>query len=38
MKLISYNIQYGYGSDGRYDLSRAAKDLEPFDAAIPAWG
>ncbi|QKC81875.1 endonuclease/exonuclease/phosphatase family protein [Mesorhizobium sp. NZP2077] len=25
MKLVSYNIQYGFGSDGRYDLSRAAR-------------
>ena len=24
MKLVSYNIQYGFGSDGRYDLARAA--------------
>jgi endonuclease/exonuclease/phosphatase family metal-dependent hydrolase len=25
MKLVSYNIQYGFGSDGRYDLTRAAR-------------
>ncbi|MER8488977.1 endonuclease/exonuclease/phosphatase family protein [Mesorhizobium australicum] len=25
MKLVSYNIQYGFGSDGRYDLSRTAR-------------
>ncbi len=25
MKLVSYNIQYGFGGDGRYDLSRAAR-------------
>ncbi|TGP31682.1 EEP domain-containing protein, partial [bacterium M00.F.Ca.ET.228.01.1.1] len=25
MKLVSYNIQYGFGSDTRYDLSRAAR-------------
>ena len=24
MKLVSYNIQYGFGSDGRYDLARCA--------------
>lgn len=24
MKLVSYNIQYGFGTDGRYDLTRAA--------------
>lgn len=24
MQLISYNMQYGYGADGRYDLSRVA--------------
>ena len=23
MKLVSYNIQYGFGADGRYDLARA---------------
>ncbi|RUX06698.1 EEP domain-containing protein, partial [Mesorhizobium sp. M2A.F.Ca.ET.037.01.1.1] len=31
MKLISYNIQYGYGSDGRYDLSRAARLVDGAD-------
>jgi endonuclease/exonuclease/phosphatase family metal-dependent hydrolase len=25
MKLVSYNIQYGFGSDGIYDLGRVAK-------------
>lgn len=25
MKLVSYNIQYGFGTDGRYDLTRAAR-------------
>lgn len=25
MKLVSYNIQYGFGNDGRYDLTRAAR-------------
>ena len=24
MRLLSYNIQYGFGQDGVYDLSRAA--------------
>ncbi len=24
MRLISFNIQYGFGSDGRYDLRRIA--------------
>ena len=24
MKLVSYNIQYGFGADGRYDLERVA--------------
>ena len=40
MKLVSYNIQYGYGADGRYDLPRTARVLDgadviapPFDAA-----
>ncbi|RUV36554.1 EEP domain-containing protein, partial [Mesorhizobium sp. M1A.T.Ca.IN.004.03.1.1] len=28
MKLISYNIQYGYGSDGRYDLARCAELID----------
>ncbi|RWM11994.1 MAG: EEP domain-containing protein [Mesorhizobium sp.] len=31
MKLISYNIQYGYGSDGRYDLARAARIVDGAD-------
>ncbi|MBZ9795019.1 endonuclease/exonuclease/phosphatase family protein [Mesorhizobium sp. ES1-4] len=31
MKLISYNIQYGFGSDGRYDLSRAARIVDGAD-------
>ncbi|HHZ08490.1 MAG TPA: EEP domain-containing protein [Rhizobiales bacterium] len=25
MKLVSYNIQYGFGADGRYDLERIAQ-------------
>ncbi|RUV99871.1 endonuclease/exonuclease/phosphatase family protein, partial [Mesorhizobium sp. M1A.F.Ca.IN.020.03.1.1] len=31
MKLVSYNIQYGYGSDGRYDLVRAARLVDGAD-------
>lgn len=31
MKLVSYNIQYGFGSDGRYDLARAAKVVADAD-------
>lgn len=31
MKLVSYNIQYGFGSDGRYDLSRAARIVDGAD-------
>lgn len=31
MKLVSYNIQYGFGADGRYDLARAARVLEGAD-------
>ncbi|RWM30665.1 endonuclease/exonuclease/phosphatase family protein [Mesorhizobium sp.] len=31
MKLVSYNIQYGYGSDGRYDLARAARIVDGAD-------
>lgn len=31
MKLVSYNIQYGFGSDGRYDLSRCARLVEGAD-------
>jgi endonuclease/exonuclease/phosphatase family metal-dependent hydrolase len=31
MKLISYNIQYGFGTDGRYDLARAAKIVAGAD-------
>ena len=31
MKLVSYNIQYGFGGDGRYDLTRAARVVEGAD-------
>jgi endonuclease/exonuclease/phosphatase family metal-dependent hydrolase len=31
MKLVSYNIQYGFGSDGRYDLARAARVVAGAD-------
>ncbi|TIX44623.1 MAG: EEP domain-containing protein, partial [Mesorhizobium sp.] len=31
MKLVSYNIQYGFGGDGRYDLARCAKIVAGAD-------
>lgn len=31
MKLVSYNIQYGFGADGRYDLERAAAVVADAD-------
>ncbi len=31
MKLVSYNIQYGKGKDGRYDLPRIAGEIEHAD-------
>ena len=31
MKFITYNIQYGLGRDGRYDLERTARVLEGAD-------
>ena len=31
MKLVSYNIQYSKGKDGRYDLARIAETLEGAD-------
>lgn len=31
MKLVSYNIQYGFGTDGRYDLARAARLVDGAD-------
>lgn len=31
MKLVSYNIQYGYGADGKYDLSRIADVVRGAD-------
>ena len=31
MKFVSYNIQYGFGADGRYDLERAAKVIADAD-------
>ena len=33
MILLSYNIQYGFGQDGRYDLTRAAAVLRAADIA-----
>lgn len=33
MRLLSYNIQYGFGHDGVYDLSRAAAVIENADIA-----
>ncbi|MBW8909533.1 endonuclease/exonuclease/phosphatase family protein [Mesorhizobium sp. RCC_202] len=31
MKLVSYNIQYGFGIDGRYDLARIARLVDGAD-------
>jgi endonuclease/exonuclease/phosphatase family metal-dependent hydrolase len=31
MKCVSYNIQYGLGSDGRYDLARIAREVADAD-------
>jgi endonuclease/exonuclease/phosphatase family metal-dependent hydrolase len=31
LKLVSYNIQYGFGADGRYDLERIARSVEDAD-------
>lgn len=31
MKGVSYNIQYGLGRDGRYDLARIAEEIESAD-------
>ena len=31
MKFVTYNIQYGLGRDGRYDLARAASVVEEAD-------
>jgi endonuclease/exonuclease/phosphatase family metal-dependent hydrolase len=31
MKLLSYNIQYGFGTDGRYDLPRIARVIDGAD-------
>ena len=31
MKLVSYNIQYGFGADGRYDLERVARVVADAD-------
>lgn len=33
MQLLSFNIQYGFGRDGHYDLSRAAKVIARSDIA-----
>lgn len=31
MKLVTYNIQYGLGKDGRYDLARIVREIEDGD-------
>lgn len=31
MKIVSYNIQYGLGRDGRYDLQRIAEEIRSAD-------
>jgi endonuclease/exonuclease/phosphatase family metal-dependent hydrolase len=31
MKMISYNVQYGKGKDGRYDLARIASEIADAD-------
>jgi endonuclease/exonuclease/phosphatase family metal-dependent hydrolase len=31
MKLVTYNTQYGFGRDGRFDLERIAKEVEGAD-------
>ncbi|MGO8656174.1 endonuclease, partial [Rhizobium ruizarguesonis] len=31
MNFASYNIQHGFGLDGRYDLARIARSLEGAD-------
>lgn len=33
MRLVSYNIQYGFGQDNAYDLSRIARVLQSADIA-----
>lgn len=33
MKCVSYNIQYGLGADGRYDLARIAEEIAGADIA-----
>ncbi len=33
MRLLTYNIQYGYGRDDRYDLTRVAEVLKSADIA-----
>ena len=33
MRLLSYNIQYGYGRDDRYDLARVAEVVKSADIA-----
>jgi endonuclease/exonuclease/phosphatase family metal-dependent hydrolase len=36
MRLVSYNIQYGRGKDGRIDLARIADELGRYDADVIA--
>jgi endonuclease/exonuclease/phosphatase family metal-dependent hydrolase len=31
MRLVTYNIQFGQGKDGRFDLERIAREVEGAD-------
>ena len=33
MRLLSFNMQYGFGADGIYDLTRAAQVIAAADIA-----
>ena len=37
MKLVTYNIQFGLGKDGRYDLARIAEEVKPGYDHQPLW-
>ena len=37
MKLVTYNIQYSKGKDGRYDLGRIADALDAPGGALRVW-
>ncbi len=38
MKIVTYNIQFGLGKDGRFDPNRIASEVDGADIIAPAIG